>query len=86
MGEEWLRLKEPTSVRKTFYEKRFHEESILTEYHRCPFVHNGLNNVYALHSPYDYQFSINDGTVFSNNYTQEFFDQHVVVRSTKSKL
>lgn len=86
MGDEWMRLKEPTSVRKTFYEKRFHEESNLTEYHKCPFFHNKMNNVYALRSPYDYRFSINNGAVYSSNYNQDFFDRHVTIRSTKNKL
>lgn len=86
IDKEWMRVKEPQSVRKSFYEKRFHEENVHTAYHKCPFVHDHLNNVFSLHSPYDYSFTVEGNNVFSNDYGQEFFDRHVWIRSTENKL
>lgn len=86
IDQEWMRVVKPESVRKSFYEKRFHEESPHTSYHKCPFVFDHLENIYSLHSPYDYSFKIEGSEISTSLYSQEFFNRHVVVRSVKNKL
>lgn len=87
LEKEWMRAKEPQPVLKNLYEKRLHEETPLMSYHRCPFVHNHLNNVFSLHSPYEYSFSVNENnSVSSTMYDQDFFDRHVTIRSAEKRV
>lgn len=83
----WMRAREPQPVLKNLYERRLHEERTLMRYHRCPFVHEELVNVFSLHSPYSYSFSVDENNhVSSKMYDQDFFDAHVNIRSAEKKM
>jgi hypothetical protein len=85
LEKEWLRTYEPQEVRKILYQKKMHQDNDLMDYHRCPFVHGHLENVYALFSPYEYSFLVKKDFVNSKQYDQKFFNDHVIVRSLEHK-
>lgn len=86
VDDEWMRVKEPQPVLKDLYERRYHESNPLSGYHKCPFVSEGLKNVFSLHSPYDYSFSVKNENINTSMYDQNFFDRHVIVRSAEKKF
>jgi len=83
--KEWLRSKAPESVYKNFI-KNIKDKN--TQLEICPSIKNYFNNTFSMSSIYDYNFKIKseNGEVFSNLYDQKFFDEHVLVRSSKDKL
>lgn len=83
---EWMRASEPTAVSKKYYSKfKSDDRSELKSINRCPAFNNYLNNLYELRSIYDYEFYIEDGAVKSNMYSEQFFDDHVVIRDIDQK-
>jgi hypothetical protein len=85
LSDEWMRATPPSPVRKSLYEKKLHEESELMMFHKCPFLHEHLSETYALHSPYEYSFKIENGLVSSDLYNQDFFNDRVSIRSIEKK-
>jgi hypothetical protein len=85
LNKEWSRAKEPESLYKNFFSKRLHENNDLMNFNRCPFIFDYLKNVFILRSLYSYKFKIKDEGVVSDFYDQEFFDNHVVIRSIEKK-
>jgi hypothetical protein len=87
--KEWLLAQEPEPVNKNFYNK--HKSLSIKNPNqaisKCPAFNNKLNNLYAVKSIYDYEFSIeSDGRVTSKLRDQQFFDEHVVIRSIEEKM
>jgi hypothetical protein len=84
--EAWPRAEEPKSLLKHFYERRLQEnDNAQMSFHKCPFLYGFLKNHFCLSSLYDYSFEIKNGKVFSNQYDQQFFDDHVIIRSIEKK-
>ena len=83
--EEWLRAKEPQPIYSEFIKN---EKDQTTGIKLCPAVKDYTKNTFSLKSIYDYKFetSENKDAVFSNLYDQNFFDQHVFVRSNLDKF
>jgi hypothetical protein len=82
-----MRAKEPESVLNIFYSKDIadkNNQNLSLNY--CPSFNNSLNNVYAIRSLYDYEFKIENSSVTTNLYNQEFFDDHVLIRSIEKKF
>lgn len=86
LENEWMRALEPQPVLKNLYEKKFHEENLLMNYHRCPFVYDSLHNVFSLHSLYEYSFKIENKGIVSSFYDQDFLNRHVLIRSIDKKM
>lgn len=82
--KEWMRAKEPEPIYKNFA-KIGKDKKTLIEF--CPSIKNYMKNTFALKSLYDYNFEINDeNNIKSNLYDQNFFDKHVIIRSSIDKL
>ena len=84
--DEWMRAQEPKEIRKEFYARNIHEKNLLMEFHKCPFVHDYLSNIFSLHSVYDYSFRIDGEKTISNMYDQNFFNNHLIIRSIEKKV
>lgn len=80
--KEWLRAKEPANVFKDFVGK---EKSKNITLNFCPAFKNYLNNVYKITSIYDYEFKTDGEVVTSDMYDQNFYNDHVGIRSIKDK-
>lgn len=82
--EEWLRAKEPTLIYKKFI-KNVKDEK--TQIQSCPSVKDYMQNLHSLQSIYNYSFQLSkNNTTSSNLYDQEFFNNHVTVRSEIDRL
>lgn len=87
LENEWLRLKKPEPLSKTFYEKNLYiNKDSLNGINACPAFNNELKNTFALHSLYDYNFKITPEGIISNLYDQEFANRHLVIRSIENKF
>jgi hypothetical protein len=83
---EWMRANAPTPVSKSYYSNfKPTDSSELTSINRCPAFNDYLFNLYELRSIYDYEFYLEDGSVRSNMYSEQFFDDHVVIRDINQK-
>lgn len=82
---EWLRAKEPKPVYKNFLKNK---KDLNTEIQMCPSVKEYMDNTFYLQSLYDYNFEISkiDSQISSNLYDQDFFNDHVIIRSYQDKL
>lgn len=84
---EWMRAKEPFSVSKTFYSSNIANSNYGgTSLNYCPAFNKNLKNLYSVNSLYDYKFTIVDNELKTDMYDQNFFDEHVVVRSIENKF
>lgn len=84
---EWLRAKEPTLIYPKIIKKPSAEEVGLR---LCPAFKDYTNNTFGIHSLYDYDLIIDpDATddlfVKTTMYDQDFFNEHVIVRSSQDK-
>ena len=84
--KEWLRAEEPVSIfQKTFSRHSITPKGIETPA-QCPAVAEEMFNLYGLKSIYDYEFSVNGLDVTTNDYNQEFFNRHVIIRDLETKM
>jgi hypothetical protein len=89
LEKEWMLAKEPENVLKKFYESDFFKNKNVskdTNMHMCPAFNSSLKNVYAIKSIYDYEFSVNKNDIFTNQYDQNFLNDHVYPRDFESKM
>jgi hypothetical protein len=82
LEDEWLRASGPENVYSNFLKNNQFET---TGVHRCPAFVNSLKNTYALRSLYNYDFKISENSVGSTYYDQDFFNEHVNVRSLQER-
>ena len=85
--KEWMLASTPDTVSATFYKKDFidpDERGSMINY--CPAFNDNLKNLYVMRSLYDYEFRLENGTLRSDNYDQEFYDDHVLIRSYKKRF
>ena len=91
---EGLRVDPPVPIIKKIIKDRVTEDiAHEINYHRCPAFADALTNVYGMKSVYDYGIQIENDEIATNtpNKTsmevkQNFFQQHVTVRSIKGRL
>ena len=83
MEDEWMRAEVPHSILKSFFEETPLQESGLA---RCPSIRDELSNTYGLKSIYDFEFTIVNNEVGTNYHDQDFFNNHLVIRSIKEKV
>jgi hypothetical protein len=81
--KEWLRAKEPVSIYNNFIKRDGINESGLQF---CGGSKKYISKLYGIKSLYDYDFELTENGVASDKYNQEFFDEHVQIRSEKDKL
>ena len=81
--KEWLRAKEPVSTYNNFIKRDGINESGLQF---CGGSKKYISKLYGIKSLYDYDFELTENGVASDKYNQEFFDEHVQIRSEKDKL
>jgi hypothetical protein len=84
---EWLRAEQPEPVSNIFYkERKFDKLDPHVNMHHCPAFNQHLYNMFGLKSIYNYKFSINNGSVQTDLYDQDFFNRHVNIKSINKKL
>ena len=83
--DEWLRAKTPEPIYKDFLTSM---KGSNTNIQFCPSVKDYMNNTFAIKSLYNYRFDISENGEFVNStdYTQKFFDEHVIIRSSAHKV
>jgi hypothetical protein len=85
--KEWFRAKEPEPVSSLFYKgDKFNKDDPGLDMVHCPSFNSHLKNVFALRSMYSYEYLLENGSVLSQEYDQDFFDRHVVVKSYDKRL
>ncbi len=87
MEKEWMRASEPEKVSKNFYNKKiFNKDLPNTHLNYCPAFNKYLNNLYAVKSIYDYSFILENDTCTSSMHDQQFYNDHVILRSVEKKF
>jgi hypothetical protein len=82
LEKEWMLSEKPTPVLHDFFkERKLDQKNTLTKLGSCPFFNSDMKNTFSIKSIYNYNFFIEDGNVFSDAYDQDFFNEHVVIRS-----
>lgn len=82
LENEWMRAEKPESLEKRFYSNPKINSSII----KCPAFKDSLKNIFCIKSIYDYEFSLKNGVVTSSYYDQNFFDNHVYIRSVEERV
>lgn len=85
LENEWIRAKEPESLSKIFMSQHKTPTGIQGPTN-CPAIHSGLKNIFALRSIYDYEFTVDQGRVYSTFNDEDFFLRHVTVRDVQDKM
>jgi hypothetical protein len=80
--ESWMKAKEPKNIYKDFI-KKTHLDPGEADISKCPSVKEAMKNVYGLRSMFDYSFSLEKDSFYSNMFDQNFLNTHVVRRSEK---
>jgi hypothetical protein len=85
--KEWMLASPPESVASIFYKKNLIDENNRSsQINYCPAFNDNLKNVFAIKSLYNYEFYMTNGSLRSNDYDQEFYDDHVLIRSYEKKF
>lgn len=88
LEDEWIKAIEPEKIKKRFYSKGIisddRNSSLAINY--CPIFNESIKNTYAIKSIYDYSFKIENNKCISQDYNQQFFDNHVLIRSIEKKF
>jgi hypothetical protein len=85
--DQWMLAEKPDPVSSWFYKKGLsdkNEPSSCINY--CPAFNSNLNNLFALRSLYDYEFTADQSSISTPMYDQKFFEDHVYVRSLEKKF
>lgn len=85
LDADWVGLKHPDNVIQTFNKFNL-KKSEVSKLNQCPALLNELKNVYNIYSIYDYEFSVSNNEVYSLKFDQEFFNNHVNLRSVEQKM
>lgn len=93
LEKEWFLAEEPQPVFKRLNEKNLiNINEPYSQINKCPAFADSVKNLFSIKSFYDYEFTIDidsmssQYTIKSNNYDQEFFDEHVLVRSFEKRF
>jgi hypothetical protein len=85
--KEWMLAKPLDSVASTFYKKDLIDPNNRnSQINYCPAFNNHLKNVYAMRSLYNYELYLDNGNLHSKDYDQEFYDDHVLIRSYEKRF
>lgn len=86
LEDQWMLASQPEPVIDLFHNKNLIGSEPLSKINYCPSFNANMKNLFALRSIFDYEFYIDEDRVISNMYDQEFFDNHVVIRSIEKKF
>lgn len=83
----WLAQKTPDLVISKFYNNnvKTNDENVIRS-NRCPAIFDELQNTFNIYSIYDYEVTLANNSVYSNQYDQEFLKHYVEIRSFWHKL
>lgn len=85
--KEWMLAQPPESVASTFYKKDLIDiNNRNSQINYCPAFNDHLRNLFAIRSLYNYEFYLDNGNLRSNDYDQEFYDDHVLIRSYEKRF
>ena len=84
--KEWMLATFPETVASTFYKKNLVDDNRGSQINYCPAFNDNLKNLYAIRSLYNYEFRLEYGTLRSDDYDQEFYDNHVLIRSYEKRF
>ena len=84
---EWILATPPESVLSTFHKKDLVDpENPGSHIHYCPAFNDNFKNVYTMKSLYDYEFFLENGGIVSHDHDQQFYEEHVSVRSYEKRF
>lgn len=87
LEKEWMLATPPESVISTFHKKNFIDpDNPISHIHYCPAFNDNFRNVFTMKSLYNYEFFLDNGKLNSKDYDQEFYDDHVLIRSYEKKF
>ena len=87
MDKSWLRAEKPENVLKLYFQSdRYEANNSDLNLQYCPGFKDSLKNVYAVRSIFDYSFSVEDNNISSPMHDQQFFQDHVLVRSMDKRV
>lgn len=85
--KEWMLATAPESVASTFYKKDLIDlNNRNSQINFCPAFNDQLKNLFAIRSLYNYEFYLDGENITSNDYNQEFYDDHVLIRSYEKRF
>ena len=80
---EGIRADAPISILQKLFHERIPKNLVgEVDYNRCPALVDELINVYGVKSYYDYTLRFGKDGVSSPDYDQEFFDRHIITKSS----
>ncbi len=86
--KEWMLAQAPDLVSSLFYRNKGKNKTgndpSAIQY--CPAFNDNLKNVFALRSLYNYEFFVDGSSVYSKDFDQKFFNDHVVARSLEERF
>jgi len=82
--QQGIRAEEPIPILKKFLIEYAGEDGDTRMLSRCPAISDELTNLYGVKPYYDYRLDISsENIITSNDYDQNFFNKHVLIRSTR---
>lgn len=85
--DQWMLADPPDSVSAIFYKKySFEKNEPQSWINYCPAFNSNLKNLFVLRSIYDYSFKIENNNIISESQDQNFFNNHVTIRSFNKKF
>ena len=89
LEDQWMRATQPEPVNKRFYKNKnmtSKDKASPNALNYCPVFNDRINNLYAIKSIYEYSFRIENGLCISEMYDQNFFNNHINLRSVEDKF
>jgi hypothetical protein len=85
--KEWMLATAPEAVSKKFYaEKKYITGHAFAGVNECPAFNGALKNLYTMKSLYNYHFYVDPDKTWTDVKTQEFFEEHVLIREPKLRM
>lgn len=83
LNKEWMRAKPPVDIYKNTIKKK---SSIDIALNMCPGFKDYCSNNFGIQSIFDYEFGFNGTEFYSKDYSKEFFEKNVSIRSAEDKI
>jgi hypothetical protein len=87
LEDEWMAASEPENVyKKIVSHPSIEKNNNYTRIDYCPAIQEKNKNTFELKSIYSYNFSVNNGQVYTDKFDEVFFKKHVIIRSLEKKM
>ena len=83
LNKEWMRAKPPVDIYKNTIKKK---SSLDIALKMCPGFKDYCSNNFGIQSIFDYEFGFNGTEFYSKDYSKEFFEKNVSIRSAEDKI